>query len=1120
MDKSFVSHPGAGTVRSTDGSALLTVQGTNVGWKEQQFAQAVNQQAFFQNIIVPSGVSLTDNLTLRLIIRQVDSGVGNVIFEALSRVLDHTSPPVDRDQALTSLGISAPTAVPGVGLETVISFSISQAGFTAGDEFQMAIRRRGADAGDDFLGKVAIVRFDADFIVTDPASKWLDGVPPNSIYYGAGNVGIGTFSPQEALHVSGAIRIGTTAIAANGNIRYTGTDFEGYFGGSWHSFTVGGGVDSDWLVSGVNMSSLPIGQVAIGGAFGEKLNVAGAIRLNNASPSGTIDGTISYSTAGGGLDFWARKSGSWVSMTAAGGGADTDWDYTTNPPNLIQGTAATGNVSLGAGTAPVEKLDVNGAIRLRGAAASNVGTIQWNGSDFLGRTASGWISLTAGAGGGNTLGQAYNQGGSGSGRVITVVASAPVLINGTTPSGLRMDDGMYIEFGDPTVAGRLWYQAGSFRLDTPDLSGGINLYVNTGSTPAGSGSVYMTTGNAIAGNSGSVNLSTGSATGTKGTVNVLNSRLIMSAHATDIGLRIPTSSGAPSSPATTQDGDILVDTSGHVFYYRSGGVWRTPPGSAVSLDIAYNNGSIITVDTGAVTLNSSVITALDINQNVSGRGVRVTSATPGADGFYANVSTGDALNGTVTMGRAARLATSGGTGRTLPLTSVWYASGMYASNTGIRAIEVDCSAMTPNSATASGAIYLAGSASSNAFYAGMYADANWDYGWYSASHTWMAADRAIYFGGTDVVSNRMGGRIWLSTALSPDAFIFDTGDRTNMGDTDQILIETGDAADGNSGGITIQTGTTSLTRGNLIMSGGSCTLTASTGSIILSSPLTSGWSVTGPSQILTLGTTGLASTVLLRNNGARSGAVGTITVDTGSQTTLDTGHANLRTGNVTAGTTANSSGAITVESGSCYNGASGYVSIGTGDSDSTTVGTGNTLLFTGDQTYSTSTGNSGLVSIFSGLVYRGTSGGILMSTGNAIPVSGTGNTGGITLQTGGVSGTTGDGNSGSVLIQTGQVNDVGNSGNISLNVSGVLGTGTRGYVYASGREIYLDGGSIDSRITIGGTSSSFRIGHGSSLPSSGYDPGSLFVYLVGTPKLYINTGTLGTPVWTVVGTQA
>jgi hypothetical protein len=51
---------------------------------------------------------------------------------------------------------------------------------------------------------------------------------------------------------------------------------------------------------------------------------------------------------------------------------------------------------LGVGnTNPQEMLDVTGAIKLGTTTNNNVGTIRWNGTEFQGRTASGWVSLSS-----------------------------------------------------------------------------------------------------------------------------------------------------------------------------------------------------------------------------------------------------------------------------------------------------------------------------------------------------------------------------------------------------------------------------------------------------------------------------------------------------------------------------------------------------------------------------------------------------------------------------------------------------------------------------------------------------------------------------------------------------
>lgn len=56
----------------------------------------------------------------------------------------------------------------------------------------------------------------------------------------AGNLGVGVAAPLERLDVAGALRLGTTANNNVGTIRWSGTDFEGYNGSIWQSFTGGG----------------------------------------------------------------------------------------------------------------------------------------------------------------------------------------------------------------------------------------------------------------------------------------------------------------------------------------------------------------------------------------------------------------------------------------------------------------------------------------------------------------------------------------------------------------------------------------------------------------------------------------------------------------------------------------------------------------------------------------------------------------------------------------------------------------------------------------------------------------------------------------------------------------
>lgn len=63
------------------------------------------------------------------------------------------------------------------------------------------------------------------------------GSADHVIFRSDGKVGIGTLNPMETLDINGGIRIGDASAANSGTIRWSGTDFEGYDGVSWKSFT-------------------------------------------------------------------------------------------------------------------------------------------------------------------------------------------------------------------------------------------------------------------------------------------------------------------------------------------------------------------------------------------------------------------------------------------------------------------------------------------------------------------------------------------------------------------------------------------------------------------------------------------------------------------------------------------------------------------------------------------------------------------------------------------------------------------------------------------------------------------------------------------------------------------
>ena len=108
-----------------------------------------------------------------------------------------------------------------------------------------------------------------------------------------GNLGIGTSAPAEKLDVDGGIRIGNTSTTQAGAIRWTGTDFEGYDGTAWASFTSGGTSNSPWNTAGDTIS-FSGARVGIGTATPQhELDVSGTIRACEVEVN-NLDGWCDY----------------------------------------------------------------------------------------------------------------------------------------------------------------------------------------------------------------------------------------------------------------------------------------------------------------------------------------------------------------------------------------------------------------------------------------------------------------------------------------------------------------------------------------------------------------------------------------------------------------------------------------------------------------------------------------------------------------------------------------------------------------------------------------------------------------------------------------------------------
>jgi hypothetical protein len=109
----------------------------------------------------------------------------------------------------------------------------------------------------------------------------------------------------------------------------------------------------------------------------------------------TISGMYGIGYTKHNASFITGTGSGWGMYIAADGVANVFFGASADSTSYIN---TTGKFGLGTDS-PTEKLTVNGAIKIGNADATGNGTIRWTGSDFEGRKAGSWVSLTSTGGG-------------------------------------------------------------------------------------------------------------------------------------------------------------------------------------------------------------------------------------------------------------------------------------------------------------------------------------------------------------------------------------------------------------------------------------------------------------------------------------------------------------------------------------------------------------------------------------------------------------------------------------------------------------------------------------------------------------------------------------------------